>query len=485
MTALSAAAHGTGQCTARGSATMVALVAVFLLVAVFMASTVLSGGGDGSLLPDHSPTSIAPRASAATIMTAAVTDAPLRGGDAPLATPSLNTPACSDMALLSTPPGGAERFLRMEAPAPAMGLTNQLIAYSEALALALLAGRTLVLPAAATPPATELLDAAATAAAVACLGARVITAAEFDLAQTKTAAVAVGGGDDRAPARRRTPKPPKLSLPSRGLVMQDSATARDALERGLRASHGAAVLRVGAVLWHVPFTHRDIARGVGPAAMFAATRLAPALRQRAAATARSLGLLASAPLAAFHARFERDVANFSPRHRPPSASAVQRFLSACVVPRLSARNVRRVVVLGSVSTMHPDVVAAIERGLAAASIAVIFPRPTVRAVGGAEEAATPSRSGPTNHADAAVDSELALAHADVLIGADFSTFTRAIQLRRCADRARRPLELLTYDAGLTRLSVRAHSCDEVTTSLWATHPHAFVPGFQESASDVC
>lgn len=334
----------------------------------------------------------------------------------------------------------ADRCLLMDIPPPfSMGLTNMLIFYAEALHLANISSRALVLPARTEPDVAALLDVENTAAAT---GVRVLRHSQYlQMAQPQQ-------------SRQRAPR---LKLPSRSAILTSDASrarARSRLEADIRRLDGHPAIRVGNTFMHT----------FESGAMFTKLAFAESVRTAAELLSSRIGAID----VALHARFESDIAGFGAHFAVPRAERLSLYIERCVLPRIATASARRrTLFVAGGSSLASDLRRVIVERISAAGFRVEFSR-----------AAAPSpRSAPlhpTNHVDAAIDA-LVAARAPVFVGADYSTFSRAIQLRRCAEG--RPHSLfVTYDHNL-EFGLQVSTCDDLQRdAVFATTPHAYVPG---------
>jgi hypothetical protein len=362
------------------------------------------------------------------------------------------------------------------APPFTMGVTNQLISYAEAAFLAAVSRRVLVLPRNTAPLVQDLLDVEASAAR---LGVSILP---FDVYSQRH--------PELLASSKRTQR---LKLPSRRALLSGPASYRDAatkLRRDIGHLHAADVVRVGNVFWHVPFATSEVEHH-SPAMLLSGLVFSQAVQKRADSVLRS-HLAGQKISIVFHPRFEPDIAGFGQRFVPPTPARVASFLRKCVMPQLVAlrKNAAlqsKVVYVAAGGSLQASLIEAIVEVFEHENEFVVYHKDGRLSMRSKEAAVVPQSktAAVTNHVDAAVDAAV-IVHAQprVVIGSDYSTFTRAIFIRRCVEMSHQqkaPLLFLTYDHEL-RYADWNHTCAEVLDSLYATTPHAYVPGFSRTVN---
>jgi hypothetical protein len=363
--------------------------------------------------------------------------------------------------------GAPVRFVTFDPVPPRFGLTNQLITYTSAMFVALLSRRALMVPEATNPPFDQLVDVPLTVERLPC-GLRILTSAEAKPEDSS-------GGSSK--------KFPRVHLPSRPLVLADPGKARTQMERQLQRYGTRRGLRLSTVMWHVPYVAADAeGAGIDEHRLFQSIEFREHIRVQAGAIRRALGGETSS-FAVLHLRMEADVAGFKDVV-PPTPRHFERWVASCLAARIP-EGVTAVYV--SAGKLPDGIEAVLNRTLAPRQVLLKKNQPHLLSRRVVDADSVVPGTPVTNHFDAAADLEVAASAAFVL-SADYSSFARAIQLRRCPLRpkvgvtdtaAEAQARIWTYDRHWTTLSPRDCHGGQPLTSV----PFYYAPGY--SVPTVC
>lgn len=325
------------------------------------------------------------------------------------------------------PSGFTASFVTMNVLPMSQGLTNQLLSYTGLISTALEMGRVAAIPWHTTPNFFEIVNATRTAESFPC---------SFNL-------LPLEGVLEQNPTQRRQ-KLPRLHLPGRSLVLRDANAAKRMYDSALRSKAGDRGVKLSSILWHVPYTTSTVRSepAILRSLVFTDQILARAAKIREVLGSQYVGL---------HLRLESDIANFpfakGEEVQAPSADQLYDLLATCVVPLLPKQVKVVYVSAGSLQSDHLGAVRRLEQqGFRVLTKRDIF-KDTSLPSGGARATRI------TNHFDAAADM-VVMEGSAVAVGADYSTFLRGVQFRRC------PSQHLTFTYNRKFDSVTYRGCTD-------------------------
>ena len=354
--------------------------------------------------------------------------------------------------------------------------------------------------------------------------------------------------DPALPEKSRR-KYPRLALPSRLAVIKQPAAANRLLLQGLARHSASSGLRLSTVMWHVPFLspkaaaeaaaedpsskgnvaeaprslttlteswflsrivlHRSIDRAANRLWQAAAARVAPVPLRLAVLHLRlepdALGMPSgsrirfSLPTAARFAAWLREcnvsslfrqrAASSGPRHTAPSGGSLVYVMAGAGLAAAFVEELRNVLAWDGVPVVTKYDLLADELTASWTEAALrrpgaierVLELPTVDA-----DSVTPGAK-VTNHFLAGVDLRLA-DRAEALLLPDFSTLTRAIQLRHCGNNGESAV-IATYDKqflSVTRRTCRVpHEQPHPSVHALSSTPYANCPDYDEAALSRC
>ncbi len=410
-----------------------------------------------------------------------------------------------------------EKFLLLESHPPSwMGLTNQIILLSEIIYIAISTKRTaIVLPpppfpqSSASSFSTSIFDSSNNQNS----SFQII---DFERIKTSNQQIKFFSHEEFLVLQMKMAKTNKFSessssfklkLPSRNHVMNlpDSVArkkARQQFEAAMKKGSEFQILKfakkssLSSILWHVPFISssnekekNDSMNQLTAAEVFNSVEFSRTIHQKAAEFLESNKVNFDDVLIAFHLRLEPDIVGFSTEFSPPPPEKLRKFLRELLLPKLKeklnfdADNDKKkklkklnILLLGgsSLDSKFIQVVKEEFEQVLGFAVAILMTKKSFSSDKNVEKSATMT----TNNFDAAVDSVVALS-SSIVIGADYSTFTRAIQIRKCFNKKKGSKfeTLFLYDHKLTRVEEEDEKmCEQsVFQNVFATTPHSYIP----------
>jgi hypothetical protein len=345
-----------------------------------------------------------------------------------------------------TQANAAPRYLTFEPVAPRFGLTNQLITYTSAIFVGVLSRRAVAIPNNTAPDFFDIIDVPATEANLPC-GVKLY---------------ALGEVQHEADGKKST----RLHLPGRTTVLDHPARARDELDRQLTRYGMRRGIRLSTVMWHVPYVPSDSQRQLNEHRLFRALTFSARVRNQVRRIKRALGG-DFVQYAALHVRAEADVNVFS--LEPPTEDTFRRFIERCVVPALP-KAVE--VVYISAGKLQPAIERVLNESFTPRRV-IMKNDPRLRSSKVVLSDSLVKGTPITNHYDAAADLEVAVG-ATFVMTADWSSFAKAIQLRRCPEGGQGAAgRIWTYEKEWKTLSPR--DCDDPQGL--TSRPFSYTPGY--------
>eukprot|EP00759_Apiculatamorpha_spiralis_P028354 PhF_6_TR30822/c0_g1_i1/m.45369 len=326
----------------------------------------------------------------------------------------------------SRSPNSLSRYITFDAPEPKYGLANQLTVYAAALFMSHLTERHLAIPNGTIPNYFDLMDPELTAAkCLPCgIGIRYIDffAPPEPPAKKFKRYHLPGRGDARDPEKREE---------ARRLMNKDLLRSKFTKQRGVRTS---------ALLWHVPYLPSD--KNYGESYFYSCLTFSAAVRNFAKRIQQAIG----EKYVALHLRLEPDIVAIEAHSRKikrPSENELASFFSKCLPASL--HNYSLYISAGGLDEKY---ISAMRR---LPFRKVIFKKDLGLKMSQQvhSDSFVPGYK-ITNHFEAAADL-MVVTEGYAAISADYSSFARAIQIRRCVKNMKSVI--FTYDSdwiGMTR-----------------------------------